>query len=49
METFGKEQLLGWLGSLVLSSLVTFFYYPGLRLPDSNQFQLLTAGIGWSS
>jgi len=44
METFRKEQLTGWLGSLVLSSLVTFFYYPGLRLPDSNQFELLTAG-----
>jgi hypothetical protein len=38
------EELIDCSGILAVSSLITFFYYPGLRLPDSNQFQLLTAG-----
>ena len=30
------------LGALVMSSCVALFYYPGLQLPDQEQFQLFT-------
>jgi len=31
------------LGSLVICSMVALFHYPGLKLPDTNEIQLLTS------